>query len=105
MQAFAGVRPQEGAMGVLVVPRLVAVAGFHRRDNMDQAGMVAADRKHLGDDVLLANVVLGNVFDGNARSACQRGGAVAHSITKRFGKSRIVKDPDLPRREVSSVGG
>src|SRR6516165_1772970 len=38
MQAFAGVRPQEGAMRVLVVPRLVAVAGFHRRDNMDQAG-------------------------------------------------------------------
>jgi hypothetical protein len=30
-----------------------AVAGFHRRDDMDQAGMVAAGGKHLGDDVQL----------------------------------------------------
>ena len=66
MQAFAGVRPQEGAMRQLVVPGLVAVAGFHRRDDMDQAGMVAADGEHLGDDVLLADVVLGNVFDGKS---------------------------------------
>src|SRR6185437_1145395 len=27
------------------------------------------------------------------------GSAVAHAITKRFGKSRIVEDPDLPRRK------
>jgi hypothetical protein len=25
--------------------------------------------------------------------------SVAHAITKRFGKSRIVEDPDLPRRK------
>jgi hypothetical protein len=63
MEAFAGIRPQEGAVRLLVVPGLVAVAGFHCRDDMDQAGMVAAGGKHLGDDVLLAEVVLGNVFD------------------------------------------
>src|SRR6266478_4795540 len=64
VQAFAGIRPQEAAMRLFVVPRLVGVAGFHRRDDMDQAGMVAA-----------------------------------HAITKRFGKSRIVEDPHLPRRK------
>ena len=88
-------------MRLLVVPRLVTVAGFHRRDDMHQAGMVAADGKHLGDDLLLADVALGNVLDGNARSPCQLGGLVAHSIAKGFGKLRIVEDPDLPRRKKS----
>jgi len=83
MEAFAGIRPQEGAVRLLVVPGLVAVAGFHCRDDMDQAGMVAAGGKHLGDDVLLAEVVLGNVFDDNATSIRQLGGALAHSIPKR----------------------
>jgi hypothetical protein len=40
---------------------------------MDQAGMVAAGGKHLGDDVLLAEVVLGNVFDDNATRRYVRG--------------------------------
>src|ERR1700680_2677620 len=101
MQAFAGIWPQEGAMRVLVMPGLVGVAGFHRRDDMHQAGTVATDDKHPGDDVLLADVVLGNVFDGNASGTRQLGGALAHSIAKRFGKSRIVEDPDLPRRKKS----
>ena len=68
---------------------------------MHQARMVAADREHLGDDVLLADVLLGNMFDGDAGSTSQLGSAVAHSITERFGKSRVVEDPDLPRREKS----
>ena len=101
MQAFASIRPQEGAMRVLVMPGLVGVAGFHRRDDMHQAGTVAADDKHPGDDVLLADVVLGNVFDGNASGTRQLGGALAYSIAKWFGKSRVVEDPDLPRRKKS----
>jgi len=101
MQALAGIRPQESAMRLLVVPGFVGVAGFHRRDDMHQAGMVAADREHLGDDVLLADVLLGSMFDGDAGSTSQLGSAVAHAITERFGKSRVVEDPDLPRREKS----
>ena len=88
-------------MRLLVMPGLVGVAGFHRRDDMHQAGTVATDDKHPGDDVLLADVVLGNVFDGNASGTRQLGGALAHSIAKRFGKSRIVEDPDLPGRKKS----
>ena len=99
VQALAGIRPQEGAMRLFVVPGLVGIAGFHRRDDMDQAGMVAAHGKYLGDDVFLANVLLGNVFDGDAGRTGQFGSAVAHAITKRFGKSRIVEDPDLPRKK------
>ncbi len=48
MQTFAGIRPQKGAMRLFVVPGLVGVAGFHRRDDMDQPGMVAARGKYFG---------------------------------------------------------
>src|SRR5436305_1881744 len=50
------------------MPGLVGVAGFHRRGDMHQAGTVATDNKHPGDDVLLADMVLGNVF-ANSRCA------------------------------------
>src|SRR5271155_820788 len=92
-------------MRQLVVPGLVAVAGFHRRDDMDQTGMVAADGEHLGDDVLLADVVLGNVFDGNAGSLSQRGSAVAHAIaiavrqiadSRRSGSAAPQETPSFP---------
>ena len=33
-----GIRPQEGAMRVLVMPGFVGVAGFHRRDDMQPLG-------------------------------------------------------------------
>ena len=65
---------------------------------MHQAGMVAAPREHLGNHLLLADVAVGNMLDGNAGSRGQLGGADAHPIP-RFGKSRIVEDPDLPGRE------
>ena len=55
-------------MRLLVVPGLVGVAGFHRRDDMHQAGTVATDDKHPGDDILLADVLLGKMFDGDAGS-------------------------------------
>ena len=44
-------------------------------------------------------LLLGNVFDGDASRTGQFASAVAHAITKQFGKSRIVEDPDLPRRK------
>jgi hypothetical protein len=42
MQAFAAVQPQKGVMCALVVPGPIAGAGFHRRNDMHLAGMVAA---------------------------------------------------------------
>src|SRR5262249_15783126 len=99
MQAFAAVRPQEGAMRAFVVPGLVAVTGFHRRDDMHQAGIVATHGKNLGDDVLLADMALGNMFDGHASSTGQFASPVADAIAERFSKSRIVEDADLPRRQ------
>jgi len=99
MQAFTSSRAQESAIGLLAVPGLVGGTGFHRRDDMHPAGMVAAARQDLGNHLLLADVAVGNVLDGNAGSRGQLGGALAHTVTKRLGKSRIVEDADLPRRQ------
>src|SRR5215470_4522050 len=99
MQAFTGRRAQERAMGLLAVPRLVSGAGFHRRDDMHQAGMVAARGQHLGNHVLLADLAVGNVLDANAGTRRQLRGALAHAVTKRLGKTRIIEDADLPRRQ------
>ena len=66
---------------------------------MHQAGMVATDGKDLADDVLLADMALGNMFDGHASSTGQFGSPVADAIAERFSKSRIVEDADLPRRQ------
>ena len=59
--------------------------------------MVAALGENLADDVFLANMLLGNVFDGDAIRTGQFGSAVAHAITKRFGKSRIVEVSWTPK--------
>src|SRR5499427_8607572 len=99
MQALTGRRAQERAMGLLAVPGLVSGAGFHRRDDMHQAGMVAARGQHLGNHVLLADLAVGNMLDGNGGTRRQLGGALAHAVTKRLGKSRIIEDADLPRRQ------
>src|SRR5437588_8404627 len=81
MQAFASIRPQEGAMGVLVMPGLVGVAGFHRRDDMHQAGTVATDNKHPGDDVLLGMWFL-------AMCSMVRPAALANSAARSRTRSR-----------------
>src|SRR5499433_4246407 len=99
MQAFTGRRAQERAMGLLAVPGLVSGAGFHRRDDVHQAGMVAARGQHLSNHVLLADLAVGNVLDANAGTRRQLRGALAHAVTKRLGKTRIIEDADLPRRQ------
>src|ERR1700756_3777825 len=48
-----------------------------------------------GNHLLLADMAAGNMLDGIAGSRSQLGSAV----TKRLGKSWIVEDADLPRRE------
>ena len=66
---------------------------------MHQAGVVAARGQHRGNYLLLADVTAGKVFDGNAGGRSQLGGALTQTVTKRLGKSRILEDADLPRRQ------
>ena len=94
VQALAAVRPQVGPVRLLVVPGSVGVAGLHRRDDMHQAGMIAALFQHLGDDCFLADVALGDMLDPDPGFSGQRCRRLTHSLTKRRGKVRIVEDAD-----------
>ena len=96
MQAFAGVRAHIGLVRLLVMPRLIGVAGLHRRDDMHQARTIAARLKHLGDDRFLADVALGDMLDDDPRLRGQQGRALSHPLAQRRGKLRVVEDPHVP---------
>src|SRR5262249_28596330 len=62
-------------------------------------GMGGGGGQALGMHVLLADLVVGKVLDANAGPRRQLRGALAHAVTKRLGKTRIIEDADLPRRQ------
>jgi hypothetical protein len=64
---------------------------------MDQAGMVAAHGKYLGDDVRMCFLAMSSMVT----PAAQANSAARSRTRSRSGsvKSRIVEDPDLPRRK------
>jgi len=95
VQALAAVRAQIGLVRPLVVPRLVGVAGFHRRNDMDQAGMVAALFQHFRDHRFLADMTLGDVLDRDRGFLRQRRRALPHAIAQRRGKLRVIENPNL----------
>jgi hypothetical protein len=45
------------------VPGLIGITGFHCRDDVHQIRKVAAARQHLPDNILFADVWLGDVLD------------------------------------------
>ena len=64
MQALPGGGPEEGAMGGLVVPRLIRRARLHGREDVDQPRMVSALGEDLLDPRLLAECLeLADKFD------------------------------------------
>ena len=71
MQALAVVGPQVGLAGLLVVPRLVGRAGFHRREDRDQPGVLPSLGQHRVDQLLFADIFLAQVFDRDAVLGCQ----------------------------------
>jgi hypothetical protein len=95
MQALAAVRPHIGAVGGLVVPGLVGIAGFHRRNDMHKAGTVAASGEDFRDNLFFADVAFGDVLDRDSGLHRHRRGARAHRIAQRRGKLRIIENPNL----------
>ena len=80
VQALAAIGPHIGLVGGLVVPGLIGIAGFHRRNDMDEAGMIATACEHFGDHLFFADVALGDVLDRDPGLCCQRRGALPHPI-------------------------
>jgi len=97
VQALARVGLERGLAAGLVVPRSVALAGFHRRDYMHQPRMIASACEHLRHHVLLADVRLVDVLDLDARLGTRLLRTGADAFSQRFGKARVVKDADAPR--------
>jgi hypothetical protein len=102
VQAFAAVRPDVGLMRLLVVPGLVGVAGFHRRDDVHQARMVATLLKHARHNIFLADMRLGDVLDQDPSLGGQRRRTLAHPIAQRLGEVRVVEDADATGIEIPS---
>jgi hypothetical protein len=63
VQASARVIFEEGSMRLLVVPRLEGGAGFHGREDMNDAWMVPAIADDFLDTLLLAEVLLADQLD------------------------------------------
>ena len=101
VQALAAVPPDEGLVGSFVVPRLVGIAGFHGRDDVHQAGVVATLFKHSCDDIFLADMRLADMLYGHSRLGGQCRRALAHTFTQRLGKFGVVEDADAPGIEIS----
>ena len=94
VEALAGVGLKGGLAARFVVPGPVAVASFHRRDDVHQSRMIAAPLEHLGHDILLADVRLADVLD---RDSCRRRQLLRtcpERIAQRFGKTRVVEYPN-----------
>ncbi|MPZ36401.1 MAG: hypothetical protein GEV13_36555 [Rhodospirillales bacterium] len=91
VQALAAIGPQVRLVGRLVVPRLVRVARLHRRDDVDQARVIATPFQHLGNDGFLADVALCDVLDLDTRRCRQPGGGFAHALSQFHRKARIVE--------------
>ena len=96
MQAFARIRLEVGVAARLVMPGLVALTGFHRRNDMHQARMIAAPLKHLGDHSSLrmwALAICSISIPADCASSCAR----SRAPRARARKPRIV-ETECPSR-------
>ena len=59
---------------------------------MHQTRVIAALRQHPGNDVFLADMVLGDVLDAHTRLRCQRRRAFPHTLPQRCREVRVVEN-------------
>ncbi|KFB66521.1 MAG: hypothetical protein CAPSK01_004200 [Candidatus Accumulibacter vicinus] len=95
VQTLARGMAQEGLMCAFVVPRLVGVARFHRGEDMHQSWVIATFLDHRGNDVFLPDVRLRNVLDLYPLLRRQSLCSFTDTLTQRFRKARVVKNPDV----------
>ena len=95
VQASAVVRQQICLPGVLVAPRLVDGARFHGREDTHQPRTISAFCKDLLYPIFLPHIPFAQELDLDAVFGSQPFGVLAKLIPERFGKARIIEDPDL----------
>ena len=72
---------------------------------MHQTGAVATLLEHARDSIVLADMRLGDVLDGNSRFGGQRCRTVARAVAQRLGKFGVVEDADAIGIQISGHPG
>ncbi len=84
MEALPVLVLEAGLAGRLVVPGLEGRARLHGREDVDQPGMTASERKDLLDPVLLADVMVAEEFDDQPVVRREFLGVAADPIAERL---------------------
>jgi hypothetical protein len=82
VQALAAIGSQIRLVGRLVVPRLVGAARLHRRDDVDQARVIARLSSTLATTASLRIWLLAMCSISDARRAASRAAAFAHALSQ-----------------------
>jgi hypothetical protein len=93
MKAFARVGLKEGLVGLLVMPRFVTAARFHRGENGDHAGSVSSFLQDLLYPVFFAEGILADELNFNPILGCDLFRVGTNLLAQSIGPLGIVKDP------------
>src|SRR3954447_2951604 len=102
MQALAVIWLQAGLSGLLVVPWLVGGARLHGRQDAHQPGLIPTLSQELFHPVLFPKVSPVHVLDRDSALGGPPIGVLSPPIPERFGKTRVVENPNLP---LVQIGG
>ncbi len=105
MQALGLGGLEEGLPAPLVVPGLVGGAGFHRREDVDQAGVLAPGGEELLDPLLLPEILgAPHELDREAGLLGEPLGLDPNLVPERLGPAGVVEEPDLLGAQVRRHG-
>jgi len=103
-----GAFPRSGfearAVGDLVVPRHKAAASLRSREDVNQSRGIASCLEDFGNAIFLAEVLFGDVLDGEAVFSGQGFGACAQLIGEGFSPLGKIEDPDGVLVEIVGQG-
>ena len=86
---------KEGLVGLLVVPGLVGLTGFHGGEDMHQPRVIASCCEDIPNPVFFSEILLPDKLDLEAAFIGNPFGIVSQFISKGFGETWIVEDPNL----------
>jgi len=95
MKALAAIGFQKGSPGLLVMPGLVAVAGFHGREDMHQSGMRTPLLDNLVNAVFFSEILFADKLDFRAVLQSDTFGICANLLPQRFSPLGIVENTNL----------
>lgn len=102
VQTLAVIGFEESLMSGLVMPGLVALTGLHGRKDVHEPWMGASFFDDLPDAIFFPEVFLADELDLDSAFLGNLLGIVPKLVSKRFCKSRVIKDTDLVDLEIAT---